>query len=443
MTTGGALPRIAIVGRQNVGKSTLVNRLFGRRAAIAHDQPGVTRDRIELETTWAGQRFGLVDTAGFLPGATGVEALAGAQAAVATEAADLVVVVVDMTTGITEDDARLARRLRRIAAPVVVAANKADQPRDDAEAAVFVSLGLGDPIPVSALHGRGTGELLDRLVALLPEAAQPDGTADEPRFAIVGRPNVGKSSLFNRLLGEERSVVSDVSGTTRDSVDSLVGWPDLVGEPGLVRFVDTAGMRRGQNVRSIEYYSFLRASEAIDRSHVVVLVLDAPDGFTSEDRRIARRVVDAGRAMLVAANKWDLVEGKDRAFKVLAEQMRPFADATAVRVSALRGQGVHRLPPLLVDLHGRWTLRASTSTVNDIVQRAQRERPSPRATGTLHYATQVASGPPTFVIFGGAREPGPTYQRYLENRLRRELGLAGVPIRLRFRARTSRRERAR
>jgi GTPase len=443
MTTGGALPRIAIVGRQNVGKSTLVNRLFGRRAAIAHDQPGVTRDRIELETTWAGQRFGLVDTAGFLPGATGVEALAGAQAAVATEAADLVVVVVDMTTGITEDDARLARRLRRIAAPVVVAANKADQPRDDAEAAVFVSLGLGDPIPVSALHGRGTGELLDRLVALLPEAAQPDGTADEPRFAIVGRPNVGKSSLFNRLLGEERSVVSDVSGTTRDSVDSLVGWPDLVGEPGLVRFVDTAGMRRGQNVRSIEYYSFLRASEAIDRSHVVVVVLDAPDGFTSEDRRIARRVVDAGRAMLVAANKWDLVEGKDRAFKVLAEQMRPFADATAVRVSALRGQGVHRLPPLLVDLHGRWTLRASTSTVNDIVQRAQRERPSPRATGTLHYATQVASGPPTFVIFGGAREPGPTYQRYLENRLRRELGLAGVPIRLRFRARTSRRERAR
>jgi GTP-binding protein len=443
MTSGGVFPRIAVVGRQNVGKSTLVNRLFGRRAAIAHDQPGVTRDRIELETTWAGRRFGLVDTAGFLPGATGVEALAGAQAVVATEAADLVVVVVDVTTGITEDDARLARRLRRIAAPVVVTANKADLPRDDAEAAVFGSLGLGDPIPVSALHGRGTGELLDRLVALLPEVAQPDETADEPRFAIVGRPNVGKSSLFNRLLGEERSVVSDVPGTTRDSVDSLVRWPDLVEEPGLVRFVDTAGMRRGQNVRSVEYYSFLRASEAIDRSHVVVLVLDAPDGFTSEDRRIARRVVEAGRAMIVAANKWDLVEGKDRTFKVLGDQMRPFADATAVRVSALRGQGVHRLPPLLVDLHGRWTLRASTSTVNDIVQRAQRERPSPRATGTLHYATQVASGPPTFVIFGGAREPGPTYRRYLENRLRRELGLAGVPIRLRFRARTSRRERAR
>jgi GTPase len=443
MTSGGVLPRIAVVGRQNVGKSTLVNRLFGRRAAIAHDQPGVTRDRIELETTWAGRRFGLVDTAGFLPGATGVEALAGAQALVATEAADLVVVVVDVTTGITEDDARLARRLRRIAAPVVVTANKADLPRDDAEAAVFGSLGLGDPIPVSALHGRGTGELLDRLVALLPEAAQPDETADEPRFAIVGRPNVGKSSLFNRLLGEERSVVSDVPGTTRDSVDSLVRWPDLVEEPGLVRFVDTAGMRRGQNVRSVEYYSFLRASEAIDRSHVVVLVLDAPDGFTSEDRRIARRVVEAGRAMIVAANKWDLVEGKDRTFKVLGDQMRPFADATAVRVSALQGQGVHRLPPLLVDLHGRWTLRASTSTVNDIVQRAQRERPSPRATGTLHYATQVTSGPPTFVIFGGAREPGPTYRRYLENRLRRELGLAGVPIRLRFRARTSRRERAR
>jgi GTP-binding protein len=431
----GTIPTVAVVGRQNVGKSTLVNRLFGRRATIAHDTPGVTRDRVELEATWRGRRFGLVDTAGFLPGARGLEALAGEQAALAARTADVIVLVVDVTTGITEDDARLARRLRREEAPVVVVANKADSPHDEADVSSFVSLGLGEPVPVSALHGRGAGDLLDRLVALLPESQEPDGTLEEPRFAIVGRPNVGKSSLFNRLLGEERSVVSDVPGTTRDSVDSFVTWPDLVAGGGRVRFVDTAGMRRGSSVRSVEYYSFLRASEAIDRAHVAIVVIDAADGLTSEDKRIVRRVIDAGRALLVAANKWDLVEDKDRVFKTLGTELGPFADAHAVRVSALQGQGVHRLPPLLVDLHDRWSLRASTSKVNDILQRAQRERPTPRAAGTLHYATQVGAGPPTFVIFGGAREPDGSYRRYLENRLRRELSLAGVPIRIRFRAR--------
>jgi GTP-binding protein len=433
--SGAAIPTIALVGRQNVGKSTLVNRLFGRRAAIAHDTPGVTRDRLELEATWRGRRFGLVDTAGFLPNAAGVEALAGEQAERATRTADLLVLVVDVTTGITEDDARLAGRLRRAEAPVIVAANKADSPGDDADAASFVSLGLGEPMAVSALHGRGAGDLLDRLVALLPETSEPDEVADEPRFAIVGRPNVGKSRLFNRLLGEERSVVSDVPGTTRDSVDSLVAWPDLLTGAGRVRFVDTAGMRRGRSVRSVEYYSFLRASEAIDRAHVAILVIDAADGFTSEDRRIARRVIEAGRALLVAANKWDLVEHKDRAFKTLGTELRPFAAARAVRVSALHGQGVHRLPAVLVDLHDRWSLRASTSKVNDIVQAAQRERPTPRVAGTLHYATQVAAGPPTFVIFGGGHEPDAAYRRYLEHRLRDALSLDGVPVRLRFRAR--------
>ena len=433
----GAIPKIAVVGRQNVGKSTLVNRLFGRRATIAHDTPGVTRDRVELEATWRGRRFGLVDTAGFLPDARGVEALAGEQAERATRSADLIVLVVDVATGITEDDARLARRLRRAEAPVIVAANKADSPRDEADAASFASLGLGEPIAVSALHGRGAGDLLDRLVALLPETSEPDDVPEEPRFAIVGRPNVGKSSLFNRLLGEERSVVSDVSGTTRDSVDSLVGWPELLPGGGRVRFVDTAGMRRGRSVRSVEYYSFLRASEAIDRAHVVILTIDAADGFTSEDKRIARRVIEAGRGLLVAANRWDLVEDKDRAFKTLATELRPFANARAVRVSAIHGQGVHRLPAVLVDLHDRWSLRASTSKVNDIVQAAQRERPTPRAAGTLHYATQVGTGPPTFVIFGGGREPDAAYRRYLEHRLRGALSLEGVPVRLRFRRRTT------
>jgi len=433
------LPKIAVVGRQNVGKSTLVNRLFGRRAAIAHGLPGVTRDRIQLDATWGGRSFGLVDTAGYLHGARGIEALAGEQAQRAIDEADVILLVVDARTGITEEDAQLARRLRKVAVPLLLIANKADEPADLTEIGRFDRLGLGAAVGISALHGSGTGDLLDRIVELLPEAPQAGDDVDEPRFAIVGRPNVGKSSLFNRLLGEERSVVSEIAGTTRDSVDSLVTWPDL----GQVRFVDTAGMRRGQGVRGVEYYSFLRAAEAIDRAHVAVLVIDAVAGFTVEDKKIARRVIRAGRAFLVAANKWDLVEEKDRTFKDLGPELVPFADASAIRVSATRGQGIYRLPPLLVDLHRRWGDRAPTSRVNEIVQRAQRERPTPRSSGNLHYAAQVGTGPPTFVIFGGAHEPGPTYQRYLENRLRRELGLAGVPIRLRFRARKPRADRER
>ena len=428
------LPQVAVVGRQNVGKSTLVNRLYGRRAAIAHDQPGVTRDRLELDATWRGRSFRLVDTAGYLHRAGGVEALAAAQAEHAVANADLIVLVVDVHTGITEEDAQLARRLRTSPVPVLVVGNKADSPGDFADVAGLHRLGLGTPFPVSALHGEGTGDLLDRVLDLLPEAPRSPDPLLEPRFAIVGRPNVGKSSLFNRLLGSERSVVSEVAGTTRDAVDSLVTWPGH----GPVRFVDTAGMRRGTKVRGIEYYSVVRARAAIEAAHVAVLVLDASDGFSVEDKKIANVVTDAGRGLLIAANKWDLVEDKDRTFKRLANEVQLYANATVMRTSASRGQGVHRLPPLLIDLHTRWTSRASTSTVNDIVQTAQRERPTPQRTGNLHYATQVATGPPSFVVFGGAQPPNATYQRYLENRLRRELGLDGVPIRLRFRPRRRR-----
>ena len=428
------LPQVAIVGRQNVGKSTLVNRLYGRRAAIAHDQPGVTRDRLELDVTWRGRSFRVVDTAGYLHRAGGVEALAAAQAEHAVASADLIVLVVDVHAGITEEDAQLARRLRASPVPVLLVGNKADSPSDLADVAALHRLGLGAPFPVSALHGEGTGDLLDRVLDLLPEAPRAPDPLLEPRFAIVGRPNVGKSSLFNRLLGSDRSVVSEVAGTTRDAVDSLVTWPGH----GPVRFVDTAGMRRGTKVRGIEYYSVVRARAAIEAAHVAVLVLDASDGFSVEDKKIANVVTDAGRGLLIAANKWDLVEEKDRTFKRLANEVQLYANATVMRTSASRGQGVHRLPPLLIDLHTRWTSRASTSTVNDIVQTAQRERPTPQRTGNLHYATQVATGPPSFVVFGGAQPPNATYQRYLENRLRRELGLDGVPIRLRFRPRRRR-----
>jgi GTPase len=430
----GPLPRVAVIGRQNVGKSTLVNRLFGRRETIADEMPGVTRDRVEVQTTWRDRTFALVDTGGYTRVARGIESLVASQADRAAADADLILLIVDVQAGVTEEDAMLARRLRRATVPVLLVANKADGEREEADVASLYSLGLGEPVPVSALHGRGAGDLLDRVVQLLPEASE-EGAGEEadpePRFALVGRPNVGKSSIFNALVGEERSVVYQEAGTTRDSVDALLEWPD-----GPVRFVDTAGMRRQARVSGVEYYGFVRATRAIERADVVVVVIEAPEGFTSEDKKIVVRVLDAGRGLLIAANKWDLVEEKDRTFKRLSEDAALFANATIMRTSATRGQGVHRLPPLLMDLHARWMHRVSTAKVNEVLQQAQSENPTPRNAGNLHYATQVGSGPPTFVIFGGSREPDPSYQRYLENRLRRTFGYDGVPVRLTFRPRT-------
>jgi GTP-binding protein len=442
-------PRIAVVGRQNVGKSTLVNRLFGKRETIAHDDPGVTRDRVELEATWNGRRFGLVDTAGYLHRARGVEALAGQQSLRAIEEAQLVLLVVDVASGITEEDAQLARRLRRVTAPVVLVVNKVDSRHEEADVPLFHSLGLGDPIAVSAQHGRGVGELLDRLVDLLPDAPQALGSEtagggpdegwpeEEPRFALVGRPNVGKSSLFNRLVGQERAVVFEEAGTTRDSVDALVEW----GDAGQIRFVDTAGMRREIRVQGVEYYSFVRAAAAIDRADAVAVIFDATEGLTAEDEKIAFRVLEAGRALLLVANKWDLVEDKDRRFKQLTEEATMLGRATVIRTSAVHGQGVARIPNVLLDLRQRWSGRASTSRVNELLQEAQGANPSPRSSGTLHYAAQVGTRPPSFVFFGGGRAPGPGYRRYLENRFREAFHLDGVPIRMRFRPRTRGRSR--
>jgi GTP-binding protein len=426
----GLPPAIAVVGRQNVGKSTLVNRLFGRRATIAHETPGVTRDRIELEASWRGRTFRLIDTGGYTSAARGIEALVTGQAERAAGEADLVLLVVDAPAGIAEEDARLAKQLRRAAVPVVLVANKVDAERQEADVADLFALGLGEPVPVSALHGRGTGELLDRIVQLLPDDAGPDDAVrSEPRFALVGRPNVGKSSLFNRLVGDERSVVYEEAGTTRDSVDAVVSWPS-----GPVRFVDTAGMRRRTKVQGVEYYSFLRATEAIERADVGVLVIDGVDGFTAEDKKIAVRILGAGRGLQVVANKWDLVERRDPTFKGLREELAPFAHADVLRTSARSGQGVYRLPPVLLELHERWGRRVATARVNEVLQQAQRERPTARGVGTIHYGTQVSAGPPTFVLFGG-RAPDAGYQRFLENRLRRTFELNGVPIRLRFRPR--------
>ena len=434
-TTGARVPRIAVIGRQNVGKSTLVNRLFGSREAIAHDMAGVTRDRVEVETTWRGRRFSLVDTAGYLQEASGIEVLARDQADRAIDEADLIMLVVDARSSITEEDGALARRLRRATVPVLVVANKVDTASEEPGAADFHALGLGDPFPVSGMHGRAAGDLLDRIVQLLPEAPRDDESSDAaaPRFALVGRPNVGKSSLFNRMVGQQRSVVFEEAGTTRDAVDAVVQWPE-----GPARFVDTAGMRRQSRVHGVEYFSVVRATQAIERAQVAMVVIDAEQGFTVEDKKIANIVIDAGRALVLVANKWDLVEEKDDTYADLSHTVKQFAAAPVMRASAVTGRGVHRLPPVLLDLHARWSSRVSTSKVNDVIQRAQRERPTPRQAGTLHYATQVSTGPPTFVVFGGAGEPDATYRRYIEGRLRREFHLEGVPIRVRYRPRKQR-----
>ncbi len=428
--SGDRTPRVAVVGRQNVGKSTLVNRLFGRRVAIAHAMPGVTRDRMELEASWRGKGFVLVDTGGYARRASGVEALVAAQAEQASGTADLVLLVVDGQTGATEEDADLARQLRKASVPVLVVVNKVDTEGEEAGAAALNRLGLGEPLTVSALHGRGTGDLLDRIVALLPEASQVE-VEGQPTFALVGRPNVGKSSLFNRLVGEERSVVFEEAGTTRDSVDAVVTWPS-----GRVRFVDTAGFRRSSKTQGVEYYSFLRAVRAIDRADVAVLIVDATDPLTTEDKRIAARVMEAGRGLLFVANKWDLVEERDRTFKSMTEEIAPFAGAQVVRASAKNGTGVPRLPALLVTLQARWSKRVPTAEVNRVLTAAQSERPAPQGIGRFLYGTQVSSGPPTFVLFGGradGRTPDAPYRRFLENRIRREFGFEGVPIRIRFR----------
>ncbi len=423
------LPTVVLLGRQNVGKSTLLNRLVGRREVIADETPGVTRDRVEREVTWRGRALRVVDTGGYRQGARGIEALVTAQAERAAEQADVLVLVVDARTGPVEEDARLARWLRRASAPVLVVANKVDSERDEAEVPAFHALGLGEPIPVSALHGRGTGELLDRLVALLPEEPAGPRPSDEPRFAIVGRPNVGKSSLFNRLVGEERSVVFEEAGTTRDAVDAIV---TLEGVP--VRFVDTAGLRRPTRLRGVDYYSALRAERAIERSEVAALVLDAHEGLTAEDKRIASLVLSLGRGLVVVANKWDLVEERDAVFKDLLEALSPFAGAPVLRTSALRGTGVGRIVGALLAVRERFVHRTPTAEVNRLLQRAQDEHPGPVR---YRYATQVSAAPPTFVLFGG-EDPGEGYRRFLENRLRAELDLAGVPIRLLFRGRRDR-----
>jgi GTPase len=431
-----ALPRVAIVGRQNVGKSTLLNRLLGSREAIEDEQPGVTRDRLEREVTWRGRRFVAVDTGGYVGRPAGLDELVTRQADRAMDEADVIVLVVDATVGVQEEDAALARRLMRSTAPVVLVANKVDSPKQEPLVAELFRLGLGESVPVSALHGRGSGELLDLLVSVLPTSEEEAPTTEEeelaePVFSIVGRPNVGKSSLFNRLVGEDRSVVYEEAGTTRDSVDAVVDWDGTA-----VRFVDTAGFRRPSRAEGLTYYGFLRTVKAIERSHVAALVLAADEGVTTEDRKIAARVAEAGRGLVVVANKWDLVPSGERAerFALIRERVEVFPAVPVLRTSALTGMGVGKVPGALLGTQEAWAKRVPTSEVNRAMERAQNSTPPPRQTGRIRYAAQVGSGPPRFVLFSSGPVPT-TYARYLENRLREAFGLKGVPIRFTFRRR--------
>ena len=430
------LPVVAVVGRPNVGTSSLVNRVIGRRDAIVEETPGVTRDRRSFVADWAGRRFEIVDTGGLEPGAKGLDARIVEQAEVAMEAADVIVLVVDASAGPLEDDMLVAARLRQSAKPVLVVANKVDDPRDEPAAAEFFRMGLGEPAPLSALHGRGSGDFLERLVAALPEVHEEESAA-WGSLAIAGRPNVGKSSILNALLREDRSIVDSVPGTTRDPVDSFVEAGGRV-----LRIVDTAGMRRRVAIgESLEYYSWLRSRQAIQRADAVLLVVDMAEGVTSLDQRIAQDVTESGRACVIALNKWDLTPGEEtdraRAERDIAERLRWLEWAKVVRTSALTRRGIDRLLPAVIDALESHRRRLPTAAVNRIVSEAQARRPHPRAghrAVRVLYAVQASSAPPEFILFStGQLSPG--YLKYLEHRIREAEPFEGTPLLLRTRIR--------
>ena len=433
----GPLPVVAVVGRPNVGKSTLVNRLLGRREAIVEEKPGVTRDRKVVEVEWGGRRFSVVDTGGWSARGSGINEQVSRQAERAWREADVVLLVVDASVGVTGEDREVAAKVRTGRAPVLVVANKVDAENREAEAWELVQLGLGDPLPVSALHGRRAGDLLDEVVRRLPEPAEEVGVEPEPEgpkvpaVAIVGRPNVGKSTLFNRLLGDERSVVHDLPGTTRDTIDTEVET-DL----GRVRFLDTAGMRRKARIdEGTEYYSVVRALQAVDAADVALLVLDAGDGVTAQDQRLAERVDAAGSPIVLVLNKWDLLdaEGRAAARASVGDRLAFLPEAPVLPVSAQSGKGVHKLLPALGAALETYQQRVPTRELNRVVQEAQSEHPSPG--GRVLYATQGASEPPTFTLFATRPVP-PTYLRYLERRIREHFGFGNAPLKLRVRRRS-------
>ena len=441
VTSADARKSVVIVGRPNVGKSTLFNRFVGEQAAIVEDQPGVTRDRHTREVEWCGYHFDIVDTGGWMPGGSALDSKVSRQVEAAARTADIVIFLVDATAGLNDDDESIAAWLRATGRPILLVANKVDGPGVETDLWQFLSLGLGDAVPVSAIHGRKSGDLLDVIVDQL-ELEVDEGTetagfvrdpqTKEPRVAIVGRPNVGKSTLFNRLVGEERSIVHDMAGTTRDAVDTRVETAD-----GPVIFVDTAGMRRRSKVEAgTEYYSIIRALRAVDESDIALLVIDASEGVTSQDQRLAERIDASGCPIVLVLNKWEMLDAERREVVEIELRRRLYfiGDSPIVRLSALTGKNVHRLQPLLTEAITNYHKRVPTRDVNRVLAAAQQQQPAGQGARVL-YALQGAVDPPTFTLFVN-RELPQTYLRYLERAIREAFEFGSTPIKLRVRQRS-------
>lgn len=428
-------PVVVIVGRPNVGKSTWFNRVIGEQAAIVEDRPGITRDRHRRMAAWLGVDFWIVDTGGWMPSGSELDDKVSRQVEEAVREANLVIFMVDAAIGVTDEDELIAAWLRRTNVPVLLAANKSDNDRREQERWQFMSLGLGEPLSVSALHGRRSGDFLDEVVARIPhveapveeiEAIKPDGV---PRVALVGRPNVGKSTLFNRLVGAERSVVHDMPGTTRDAIDTLVETPE-----GPLVFIDTAGMRRRSKIDdSTEYYSLVRALKAIDGADIAMLIIDATVGVTSQDQRLAERIDVAGCPILVVLNKWELLESEDRRSVEadLARMLYFIDDAPVLKLSALTGMGVHKLRPVLQETIEQYHRKIPTRDVNRIIAEAQQKQPAGGGARVL-FAVQGSNDPPTFTLFVNRELPQP-YIRYLERSIREAFQFGSTPLKMRVR----------
>ena len=431
-----ARPLVAIVGRPNVGKSMLFNRLVGQRLSIVEDTPGVTRDRLYAECEWCGRKFDIVDTGGIEP-MTDSEILLfmREQAQIAINAADVIVLVTDIRTGVTAADKDVANMLLRSRKPVVLAVNKADSTgAEDPALYEFYSLGLGDPIAVSAVHGHGTGDLLDECVRYFPEAEDEDEEPDYVKVAVIGKPNVGKSSLINRILGEKRLIVSNVAGTTRDAVDTL-----FENETGKFMFIDTAGIRRKSKVdERIEKFSVMRAQLAIERADVCLIMIDARDGVTEQDTKIAGLAHEAGKASIIVVNKWDLVDKEtgtmEKMRKDIMRDLSFMSYAPIVFISAMTGQRTDRLFELINFANDQSHMRITTGMLNNVLADAQARVQPPTDKGRrlkIYYMSQTGICPPNFVIFCNSRELFHfSYQRYIENQIRAVFGLEGTPIRI-------------
>jgi len=439
-------PLVALVGRPNVGKSTLFNRLVGQRRAIVEEVPGTTRDRQYGDAEWGGRIFTVVDTGGLVLGACDtITELVRGQAQVAIREADVIVFLTDIMAGLTTSDAEIADVLRRTRKPIILAANKADNLKRELGLHEFYALGLGEPLAVSALRGMATGELLDAIVRALPSAQPQEEDPDLLHIAVVGRPNVGKSSLLNRILGEDRVIVDEVPGTTRDAIDTRIRYHgrDIV-------LIDTAGIRRrGRVQRGVEKYSVLRALKAISRADVVLLLIDAPEGVVEQDAHVAGYIMEQAKSVILLLNKWDLVE-KDTHTLYQYEQhvrgeLRFLSYVPVLSVSALTGQRVNRILPLALRISEERQQRLSTSQINDIIRRATARHSPPTKWGKrlrLYYGTQVGVSPPTFVIFvNDERLVHFSYERYLVNQIRRRFKFAGTPLRLIFRGHKPKAER--